>query len=105
MDDAEGEGERRGASPLGEKAGAASAAGAGAKAKKSASAAAADAGPSTKARKPAPFHMKKALKKKLALVEKYEALKAAGKLEEFMAKRRKKVMLRDRTLVPRVRNN
>ena len=45
------------------------------------------------------------LKKKLALVEKYEALKAAGKLEEFMAKRRKKVMLRDRTLVPRVRNN
>ena len=54
---------------------------------------------------PAGFHMKKALKKKLALVEKYEALKAAGKLEEFMAKRRKKVMLRDRTLVPRVRNN
>ena len=94
-----------GRAPSGEKAGAASAAGAGAKAKKSASAAAADAGPSTKACKPAPFHMKKALKKKLALVEKYEALKAAGKLEEFMAKRRKKVMLRDRTLVPRVRNN
>ena len=50
------------------------------------------------------YHMKKALKKKLALVEKYKELKESGKLEDFMAKRRKKMMLRDHTLFPRARN-
>jgi ribosomal RNA-processing protein 36 len=48
--------------------------------------------------------MKKALKKKLALVEKYKELKESGKLEDFMTKRRKKMMLRDHTLFPRARN-
>ena len=50
------------------------------------------------------YHMKKALKKKLALVEKYKELKESGKLEDFMAKRRKKMMLRYHTLFPRARN-
>ena len=50
------------------------------------------------------YHMKKALKKKLALVEKYKELKESGKLEDFMTKRRKKMMLRDHTLFPRARN-
>jgi ribosomal RNA-processing protein 36 len=48
--------------------------------------------------------MKKALKKKLALLEKYKELKESGKLEDFMTKRRKKMMLRDHTLFPRARN-
>ena len=51
------------------------------------------------------YHMKKSLKKKLALVERYEELKESGKLEDFMTKRRKKMMLRDHTLFPRARNS
>ena len=50
---------------------------------------------------PAGFHMKKALKRKVALVEKYNELKAKGKLEVFMEKRRRKMASRDRTLIPR----
>ena len=50
---------------------------------------------------PAGFHMKKALKRKVALVEKYNELKAKGKLNEFMEKRRKKMQQRDRLLIPR----
>ena len=52
---------------------------------------------------PAGFHMKKALKRKVALVEKYNELKAKGKLEVFMEKRRRKMASRDRTLIPRAR--
>jgi hypothetical protein len=37
-------------------------------------------------------------------VEKYKELKESGKLEDFMTKRRKKMMLRDHTLFPRARN-
>ena len=47
--------------------------------------------------------MKKALKRKVALVEKYNELKAKGKLEVFMEKRRRKMASRDRTLIPRAR--
>jgi ribosomal RNA-processing protein 36 len=45
------------------------------------------------------------LKKKLALVDKYKELKEKGQLEDFMSKRRKKMMLRDHTLFPRARND
>jgi|TARA_B110000977_G_scaffold141058_1_gene179029 hypothetical protein len=50
------------------------------------------------------YHMKKALKKKLALVERYKELVDKNQLEDFMTKRRKKMMLRDHTLFPRTRN-
>ena len=55
--------------------------------------------------RPGIYHMKKALKKKLALVDKYKELKEKGQLEDFMSKRRKKMMLRDHTLFPRARND
>ena len=45
-----------------------------------------------------------ALKKKLDLIEKYKDLKARGKLDEFLAKRRKKMVQRDHRLLPRARN-
>jgi hypothetical protein len=51
-----------------------------------------------------PFHKKQALKKKLALVEQYKKLVETGGLDDFMSKRRKKMLLRDHKLVPRARN-
>lgn len=45
-----------------------------------------------------------ALKKKIDLIEQYKQLKSRGALEEFMSKRRKKMVLRDHRLFPRARN-
>mmetsp|Transcript_9852 Transcript_9852/g.24335 ORF Transcript_9852/g.24335 Transcript_9852/m.24335 type:complete len:122 (+) Transcript_9852:304-669(+) len=52
----------------------------------------------------APFHMKQALKRKIALIEQYKQLKSHGSLEEFLSKRRKKMVQRDHRLFPRARN-
>lgn len=62
-----------------------------------------ESGGKTKSQKN-PFHMKKALKKRIDLIEQYKQLKSKGSLEEFMSKRRKKMVLRDHRLVPRTRN-
>jgi ribosomal RNA-processing protein 36 len=47
-----------------------------------------------------PFYLKKSEKRKRELVAKYEELKAAGQLDKFMAKRRKKNSAKDHRYVP-----
>eukprot|EP00793_Prasinoderma_coloniale_P005661 PRCOL_00004135-RA len=47
-----------------------------------------------------PYFEKKSDRKKRELVDKYESLKKSGQLEKFMAKRRRKVAAKDRTLMP-----
>jgi ribosomal RNA-processing protein 36 len=47
-----------------------------------------------------PFYLKKSEKKRLELVAKYEALKASGGLEKYMAKRRKKNAAKDHRYLP-----
>jgi ribosomal RNA-processing protein 36 len=46
-----------------------------------------------------PFYVKKADAKRTELVERYEELKAAGRLEGFLEKRRRKLAAKDRTLL------
>ena len=48
----------------------------------------------------APFYLKKSEKKRLELVAKYEALKASGGLDKYMAKRRKKNAAKDHRYLP-----
>lgn len=48
----------------------------------------------------APFYLKKAEKRRLELVAKYEELKAAGQLDKYMAKRRKKNAAKDHRYLP-----
>ncbi|KXZ45096.1 hypothetical protein GPECTOR_58g545 [Gonium pectorale] len=48
----------------------------------------------------APFYLKAAEKKKLALLAKYQELKERGKLDKFMEKRRKKNAAKDHRYLP-----
>ena len=50
-----------------------------------------------------PFYLKASEKRKLALVSKYNALKASGGLDKALAKRRQKVASKDHRLLPRGR--
>lgn len=50
-----------------------------------------------------PFFLKASEKRKQALIQRYHELKASGKLEKAMAKRRKKMASKDHRLVPRGR--
>ena len=47
------------------------------------------------------YHLKAADKKRLVLEKKFESLKAAGQLETFMAKRRKRNAAKDHRNMPR----
>jgi ribosomal RNA-processing protein 36 len=47
-----------------------------------------------------PFYLKKSEKRKVELVDKYEELKRSGKLEAYMAKRRKKNASKDHRYLP-----
>ncbi|KAL2634803.1 hypothetical protein R1flu_006282 [Riccia fluitans] len=51
-----------------------------------------------------PYYPKKSELKKQELIEKYKELKSSGKLEKFMAKRRKKNAAKDHRFVPYRRN-
>jgi ribosomal RNA-processing protein 36 len=51
-----------------------------------------------------PFFLKKSDKKKLELLDRYKELKDSGKLEAYMAKRRKKNAAKDHRYVPYRRN-
>ena len=46
------------------------------------------------------FHLKASEKKKLVLAKKFERLEAAGKLEGYMEKRRKRAAAKDRKRLP-----
>lgn len=48
----------------------------------------------------APFYLKKSEKRRLELLAKYEELKASGRLEKFMAKRRKRNAAKDHRFLP-----
>ncbi len=48
-----------------------------------------------------PFYLKKADRRRAELVAKYEELKSSGRLERYMAKRRKKNAAKDHRYVPR----
>lgn len=54
---------------------------------------------------PRNYHLKKSLKKKLEILEKYERLKAAGagKLEKELQKRRKRLSQKGQKFMPRTR--
>ena len=54
---------------------------------------------------PRNYHLKKSLKKKLEILEKYECLKAAGsgKLEKELQKRRKRLSQKGQKFMPRTR--
>ena len=54
---------------------------------------------------PRNYHLKKSLKKKLEIFEKYERLKAAGagKLEKELQKRRKRLSQKGQKFMPRTR--
>lgn len=52
-----------------------------------------------------PFYLKASDRKKQALLQQYEKLKATGKLEKAMAKRRQKVAAKDHRLLPRNRRS
>jgi ribosomal RNA-processing protein 36 len=47
-----------------------------------------------------PYFLKKSEKKKLELLAKYEELKSSGRLEKYMAKRRKKNAAKDHRYLP-----
>jgi ribosomal RNA-processing protein 36 len=47
-----------------------------------------------------PFYLKKSDQKKLALAEKFLELKTKGKLDKFMAKRRKRTTAKERRYLP-----
>ncbi len=49
-----------------------------------------------------PFYLKKSDKRRAELLQKYEELKKGGKLENYMAKRRKKNAAKDHRYVPRI---
>lgn len=52
-----------------------------------------------------PYYLKKSEIKKQKLIEKYKDLKASGKLESFLEKRRKKSAAKDRRFMPYRRSN
>ena len=52
---------------------------------------------------PRNYHLKKSLKKKLEILEKYERLKGAGKLEKELQKRRKRLSQKGQKFMPRTR--
>ena len=50
-----------------------------------------------------PFYLKKAASKREELLAKFEELKASGRLDKFLAKRRQKLAQKDHVHVPSAR--
>ena len=52
-----------------------------------------------------PFYLKNSDKKKIELAEKYKELKASGKLDKYMSKKRKRNTQKDKKNLPRFKTS